>query len=110
MKEKEEKKVLKRKKPRSKASMAFLIFWLILVGLSFALVAGQARTYNELRAQEMRLYAQVEAAREANRLLNLEVLFFDSDLYIEQIARNRLGMVLPHEIVFRNMATFGSER
>ena len=94
----------KRRKPMAKSTLIFLVFWLTIIGLSFILVINQAGTYNELRADLERIEDDIAAITQENYNLSLQIQFFDSDAYIEQRAREWLGMVRPHEIVFRNIA------
>jgi len=100
----EPKKRKKRKKPISKTSLIFLIFWVAIISLSFILVVNQASTYNDLRTDLERLHEEIDTLTTINEELDRQILFFDSDDYIEQRAREWLGMVRPNEIVFRNIA------
>jgi len=94
----------KVKKPISKLSLIFLVFWIVIIGLSFMLITGQIAEYNALRTEVEQLYSQKAQVRAYNDELELQIEFFDSDLYIERQARNRLRMVRPDEIFFRNTA------
>ena len=94
----------KARKPISKLSLIFLVFWIIIIGLSLVLVTDQIRDYNALRAEAEQLYSQKAQVRAHNDELQLQIDFFDSDMYIERQARNRLRMVRPDEIFFRNTA------
>jgi len=69
-----------------------------------ALIITQAGQYNELRETLHRIEGEVAAERAIHDDLNRQILFFDSDAYIETLARERLGMIRPNEIVFRNIA------
>lgn len=81
------------------------MFWFLTIGMLAAFIVSQAGMYNELRAELNQVQAAI--AREAAEVeqLYLQITFFDSDAYIEQLARERLGMVRPNEIVFRNIAS-----
>ncbi|MCL2287062.1 MAG: septum formation initiator family protein [Firmicutes bacterium] len=102
-KNKDEKKP-KARKPRSKVTFFFLVFWAAIIGLSFTLIVGQVRQYNELRARAEELNANIEQLTAKNEELEHQIDFFDSDAYIERQARERLRMVRPDEIIFRNIA------
>ena len=95
----------RRKKPLAKWMLIFALFWLVIIGVSFAVVSNQARQYNQLRAEALRVQANVDNQKAINEALYDQVAFFDSDAYIEARARERLGMVRPTEIVIRNIAT-----
>jgi len=102
--EKPDKKRKKKKKPMRKSIWAFGIFWVLLIALTCALVIGQARRYNELREVYDRVQAELAQEQAINEDLYLRLLFFDREAYIERQARERLGMVRPNEIVFRNIS------
>ena len=94
----------RRRKPRGKSYLIFLVFWLVLAGVSFALVVERAGRYNELRAELE--FAEIQIDRETERYYDLTSQrdFFDTYAYIEQQARDRLGMMRPNELMFRNIA------
>jgi len=94
----------KKKKQKTKYTGIFFVFWLIIAGMSFSLVVGQAGRYNELREEYERVSSDIARARAMYYSLQLEIEFHDSDAYVERLARERLGMVRPNEIVFRNIA------
>jgi len=94
----------KMKKPRAKFTLVFMVFWMVLLGLSFALVVGQAGRYNELRSELESVEADIARATERNYDLQHQIDFFDVDAYVENLARERLGMLRPNELIFRNTA------
>jgi len=94
----------KTKKPKSKVTLIFLVFWVAIVGLSFMLIINQIAEYNILRAEAEYLNARIEQLTEIHENLEFQRDFFDRDAYIEQQARERLRMVRPDEIIFRNIA------
>ena len=94
----------KYKKPRPKLAILFVVFWLVLIGLCFALVVGQSGRYNELRAELDGIEAEIERAEARNWDLQQQIDFFDVDAYVENLARERLGMLRPNELIFRNIA------
>ena len=94
----------KRKKRKSRLTWVFVIFWAGIIGLAFALMAGQARRYNELREENLIIQENIDRALDRQHQLQLEEEFHDRNAYIERLARERLGFVRPNEIVFRNIA------
>jgi len=94
----------KLKKPRAKLSLLFLVFWLAIIGLSFALVVDRAGRYNELRAERDVIETAIELEAERYYDLIRQRDFFDTYAYIERLARERLGMMRPNELMFRNIA------
>ena len=93
-----------KKRRKRRIGIAYIIFWVLVLFMLAGFIISQAGTYNELRLEL--IHRQMEEAFEREVLHNLEIQlrFFDSDVYIEQLARERLGMIRPNEIVFRNVA------
>ena len=95
-------KVTKRRRPLILA--AYLLFWVVMLVMFSGLIISQAGRYNELRADLEHINSQIATARAEAEYLYLQAILFDSDAYIEQLARERLGLVRPNEIIFRNIA------
>jgi len=90
-----------KKEKRPMSNFIFLLVCLsILAGFS-ALIIRQAAGYNDLRAESIQIENELENARAAYNALRYQMAHFDSDAYIEQLARDRLGWVRPNEIIFR---------
>jgi len=96
--------VEKKKKQKRRISWLFIVFWVAIISLSLTFVTGQARRYSQLSTELYQAQSNLARERATFNDLYLQLLFFDSDAYIERLARERLGMVRPNEIVFRNMA------
>ena len=92
------------KKRKSKTTLLFVLFWIAIIGLSFVYVAERSGQYNELRETYRGIRTQIEREEARNHELQLRLEFDDGDAYIERLARERLGMVRPNVIVFRNIA------
>jgi cell division protein FtsB len=95
------KRIKKREKPL--VLVLYISFWVVIVVMFVGFFISQAGEYNELNAELTRLNLDVERARNQVENLQTQYAMFDSDLYIERLARNR-GMVRPGEMVFRNIA------
>ena len=94
----------KKKFKLPKVRLRFLIFWvLIFVGLG-AFIVDQASHYAGLRSDLSDLQIRIAEEEAIIEALQTQLAFFDSDAYIEQLARDRLGMVFPNQIIFRNVA------
>ena len=78
-------------------------FWVVIFIMFTVLFVSQTGTYNDLQAQLTRLRASIEAEQLEIQRREIQLSLFDSDQYVEQLARNR-GMVHPNELVFRNIA------
>jgi len=80
----------------------FLALWLLLGGAFGGFSIYQAYQYRVLRAQLAAIEADIAREHATHDALLRELDFIGSDAYIEQAARQRLGMVGPNEIIFRN--------
>jgi cell division protein FtsB len=84
--------------------MFYIAFWGLIIIMFVGLIITQAGTYNELRASLDRLHENIAHEQAIAESLNVNMDFFDSDAYVERLARDLMGMVFPNEIVFRNIA------
>jgi cell division protein FtsB len=94
---------VKKKKSRVKW-LLYLVLWLALIGSFGWLAVDQASQYGGMQAELSQIQAETERAVNAHGLLLRQLDFIGSDAYIEQQARERLGLVKPTEIVFFNIA------
>ncbi|MCL2203181.1 MAG: septum formation initiator family protein [Defluviitaleaceae bacterium] len=87
--------------------LLYVTFWVALV-VSFGwLAVAQASQYGTLQNDLARIQAETQRAEDAHELLQRQIAFIGSDAYIEQQARERLGLVKPTEIIFINIAHQG---
>ena len=94
----------RRKKEKSftgKMVLVFMIFFMIVVGFS---VYSQSRTLFELKKNEIALNEQIDAEKEKKLELEGKQAYYESDEYIEKVAREQLGLVKSGELVFVNSA------
>lgn len=98
----DERKVIQKKENPIVMGL-YITFWVSILVMFFLLFLNQMESYNTLRADLTRLEAEVAQAQAEAYSLELQLTLFDSDVYLEYLARRR-GMVRPNEIVFRNVA------
>lgn len=98
----EDKKIKKRK--LTKSGIFCLIFSMLMVGATFAFIVRRAGEYNTLRGEHERVQELITAEDRTRQHLEHQIAIFDRYAWIEQVARDRLGMARPNEIVFRNIA------
>ena len=90
---------------KSKGNLLIYVFFCIaVVGITLSILFKQIENYNTVRDEINRTLVNIEREELRNIRLNEELEFFDTVSYMEYAARNTLGMVRPHEIVFRNIA------
>lgn len=62
----------------------------------------QARTFEQIKQQQMILSSQIQAQEEKKLEFENRKEYYNSDGYIEQIAREQLGLVKPNEVLYIN--------
>lgn len=93
----------KRVKKSRKASSIFLrIFMLAFVAAISVGIVKQALRYQELQEELAVVTAAIAEEEEKKLDFDSRKEYYNSDSYIEQIAREQLGMVKPNEIIFIN--------
>ena len=93
----------KQKRKGGWSAVFYLTFWLMLAAMFTGLVISQASQYNHFKTELDGVLEELEREREIYRELLNDKLYYDSDAYIEQLAREQLGYVKPDEIVFKNL-------
>ncbi|MCL2421755.1 MAG: septum formation initiator family protein [Defluviitaleaceae bacterium] len=93
------------RRSRRKARLYFYIpFWLLMLGMFVGLIAIQMGRYEDYRRELNRLNAELVQERRITADLHYQRAFYESDAYIERLARERLGFVRHDEIIFLNIA------
>ena len=92
----------KMKKSRKASSLFVRLFLLVFVCAVFVGVGKQAVRYQEVKEELAAVTAEIK--EEENKQLDFETRkeYYTSDTYIEQVAREQLGMVKPNEIIYIN--------
>lgn len=93
----------KKKKRSQKPSSLFLrVFLLVFVGAVSVGIGKQALHYQELQEELTAVATQIEKEEERQLEFEGRKEYYTSDSYIEQVAREQLGMVKPNEVLFIN--------
>ena len=92
-----------KKKSSRLGRWLYAMLCLLILGAFALLISSQANRYNALRAQNDRWQEELSRAVAVYEDLHYQMAYFDTDAYIERLARERLGWVLPNEIVFRKI-------
>ncbi len=95
----QKKKTKKSRKPSSLFLRVFLLVFVVTVSVG---IGTQFIHYQELQEELAVVTAEIE--KEQKRQLEFETRreYYTSDSYIEQVAREQLGMVKPNEILYIN--------
>ena len=93
----------KRVKKSRKASSLFVrVFLLVFVCAVSVGVGKQAVRYQEVKDELAVVTAEIEAEKEKQLTFETRKEYYTSDTYIEQVAREQLGMVKSNEIIYIN--------
>lgn len=92
----------KNKKSRKLSSLFLRVFLFIFVATVSVGIGTQFIRYQEVQEELAVVTAEIE--KEQKRQLEFETRkeYYTSDSYIEQVAREQLGMVKPNEILYIN--------
>ena len=93
----------KRVKKSRKASTLFVrVFLLVFVGAVSLGIGKQAVRSQEVKEELAVVTAEIEAEKEKQLTFETRKEYYTSDTYIEQVAREQLGMVKSNEIIYIN--------
>ena len=95
---------MKRKRNRRKPRLYLYIpFWLLIIGMFAGLSIMQLNRYNGYRSELDRLTLELNREEQIAADLRYQQAFYESDAYVERLAREMLGFVRQDEIIFRNI-------
>lgn len=98
-----------KRRKRSKKSKSFTglivtCFLVFFIAVVFINLYSQAKTLYQLKNNEHMISEQIDKEKKKNLELKSNSDYYKSDAYIESVARDKLGLVMPGEIVFINKA------
>jgi len=85
-------------KKRIKWSRVLLLIFLVYFVYTFT---AQQLKINDLKRQEMELSREIERLSAERAELQREIELLNTDSYIEELARDQLGLVKPGEILYK---------
>ncbi|HBF66017.1 MAG TPA: hypothetical protein DDW34_10040 [Clostridium sp.] len=65
-------------------------------------VFGRSRACDRLRQERLDVASQIQMEQEKKLELEERKKYYNSDSYIEQIAKEQLGMIKPNEVLYIN--------
>ena len=92
----------KTRKRKSFTSIMVTCFMLVFAVTVCTSIYSEIKTFNELKEEEQRIIGQLDVELYNNIQLMNQQEYFTSDAYIEKVAREQLGFVMPDEVVFKN--------
>ncbi len=95
---------IKKTEKKQKSFSSILVFCFMLVFLCAIVfnLYSQTKTIYKLKQEEIVLNTQIETEKAKNTELNVNQNYYNSDAYIEKVAREQLGLIKPGEIEFIN--------
>ena len=93
----------KRMKKSRKASALFVrVFLLVFVCAVSVGIGKQAVRYQAVKEELAVVIAEIKEEQEKQMNFETRKEYYTGDVYIEQVAREQLGMVKPNEIIYIN--------
>ena len=104
-----EREALKRKikiheRFRTVRKRLFFVFWAVLLVSFFTAISLQYSRYQKLLADEASLLNRIKEEEDKNVELQQKMDYYYSDAFIEEVAREQLGLVRDNEYLFCNEA------
>ena len=93
-----------RQRNRVKTKKGMWIVVVVALVICSTMICGQyklRKTSKALAAQEQDLSQKIEIAGEKREALDNQEVYMQTDEFVEQIAREKLGMVKDNEILFK---------
>ena len=92
----------RNRRPRKLSSVLLRGFLFVFVMMITVGIGKQAIRYQEVQEELAVVTAEIEAEQEKQLDFDSRKEYYNSDTYIEQVAREQLGMVKPNEIIYIN--------
>ena len=96
------KKIKAKKSFTSIYGIIFMVFFVSAVGLNLTF---QLEKYLQIKSDVAAVQKQIDEEHSKNESLKDKKEYYKSDEYIEEVARDQLGLIMPDEKVFVNRAS-----
>lgn len=77
----------------------FLTVFICSVGVG---VVNRVKAYEEIKQERLEISAQIEEEKQKQQEYEKDKEYYNSDSYIEKIAREQLGMIKSNEVLYVN--------
>ncbi|MFV0315060.1 MAG: FtsB family cell division protein [Anaerotignum sp.] len=77
----------------------FLAVFICSVGVG---VVSRVKAYEEIKQERLEISAQIEEEKQKQQEYEKDKEYYNSDSYIEKIAREQLGMIKSNEVLYVN--------
>ncbi len=95
-------KIRRTKKNRTLSGVMVHMFLLVFLGTVSVGIGKQAIRYQEVKEELALVTAEIQAEKEKQMDFDNRKAYYQSDSYIEKIAREQLGMIKSNEIIYVN--------
>ncbi len=93
---------IKKRRPFDKTIVLFfMVLFFIAVSVG---IASQLKVYGQYKQEAEEILIQIQQEQEKNAEYLREKEYYNSDDYIEKVARQQLGLVMPNEVLYVNNA------
>ena len=90
----------KRKKRFIKQLLFYIPFWALLTAGFGSVILTQLDRRDKYQTEQRRLTQELGAKIKTAEDLGDQIMYYNSDYYIEKIAREQLGLAYPDELIF----------
>lgn len=96
------KDINRKKRPFDKT---IVLFFMVLFFIAVTIgIASQLKIYGQYKQEAEEILVQIQEEQEKNAEYIREKEYYNSDAYIEKVARQQLGLVMPNEVLYVNNA------
>ncbi|NDO46627.1 septum formation initiator family protein [Clostridium sp. MD294] len=97
------KKAIKAAKRRRPFDRTIVLFFMVLFFIAISVgIASQLSMYGKYKQEAEEILVQIQQEQQKNAEYIREKEYYNSDAYIEKVARQQLGLVMPNEILYVN--------
>ncbi len=99
------KKASKPAKRRRPFDRTIILFFMVVFFIAISVgIGSQLSVYGKYKQEAEQILEQIQQEQEKNAEYLREKEYYNSDEYIEKVARQQLGLVMPNEILYVNNA------
>lgn len=88
------------RKKRSLDRVLIMFFMVIFCGVVTINLSKQVYEYSKIKEEQSEVLAEIKKANEKKQEYENNKTYYNSEAYIEKVAREQLGMVKPNEVLY----------
>lgn len=82
----------------------FFLFWAVIITFFMSLIVINSVQLHEIETAKAGIQVEIDEYKSKIAELERNRSYYDSDAYVEKVAREQLGLVKPDEILYYNDA------